>query len=359
MVVANKAANPLSGYKADDAPASLPPNWDDIRIFVAVARCGSYRRAARELTMTQPAISNRITRIEIALGAKLFNRTPKGIDLTIEGRHLLNHASAAELSLTRAFAVVRTTTDKAEGECKIGVGDGLGGAWIPQFLPGFYRQHPNIKLNVFTTNDRAVNKRPLFDIQIQYQAPMEPDLVGVPLGELHFTLFASRSYIDKHGMPLSRDDLMNHRLVDLSLALTEKGTLSFWAGLSDRAMFFTNSSVTLAEAVWSGAGIGLLPTYAAAIDPGLVAVLPQLRFRSAVFACFERGAGKRPAVRATINFLKEHVFNRQTMPWFAEEFHNPEPVWRERLNVQLAALDELDSLIPRATAQATFQAKSV
>jgi len=299
MVVAKKAVNSLSGYKQNAAPSALPislsPNWDDIRIFVAVALSGSYRRAARELSMTQPSISNRIARIEKALGTKLFNRASKGTDLTIEGRHLLNHASAAELSLSRAFSLVRTATDEAEGECKIGVGDGLGGVWIPPFLPGFYRQHPNIKLNVFTTNDRAVNKRPLFDIQIQYQAPMEPDLVGVPLGELHFTLFASGSYVDVNGMPANRDELMNHRLVDLSLALTDKGTLSFWAGLSDRAMFFTNSSVALAEAVWSGAGIGLLPTYVAAIDPELIAVLPQLHLRASIFACFERDVGRRCA----------------------------------------------------------------
>jgi DNA-binding transcriptional LysR family regulator len=340
MVAVKKAAKSLSGDKPNDAPPSLSPNWDDIRIFVMVARTGSYRRAARELSMTQPSISNRIARVEKALGAKLFNRTSKGTELTGEGRHLLNHASAAEMSLSRAFSLVRTATDKAEGECKIGVGDGLGGIWMPPFLPGFYRQHPNIKLNVFTTNDRAVNKRPLFDIQLQYQAPLEPGLVPVALGQLHFTLFASRSYIDAHGMPSSREDLANHRLVDLSLALTDKGTLSYWAGLSDRAMFFTNSSVALAEAVWSGAGIGLLPTYAAALDPDLVAVLPKLHFHAPIFASFERDVGQRPAVRATLNFFKERVFNRQAMPWFADDFRLPEPAWREVLSDQFTALDE-------------------
>jgi DNA-binding transcriptional LysR family regulator len=335
-----KVGNRLSGYKADIAPGAAIPNWDDIRVFVTVARSGSYRRAARELQMTQPSISHRIARFEAAVGAKLFHRSSSGAELTADGQRVLNHASSAELSLTKAVLAVRNATENAEGECKLGVGDGLGGAWVPRFMPAFLTHNPNVKLSLFTTSDRGVSKKPLFDLQIQYQEPLEPHLVVLRLAELHFTLFASRSYVEKYGSPASQEDLVHHRVLDLSLALTDRGTLSFWAGVSNKAVLFTNSSLTLAEAVWAGAGIGLLPTYAAAIGPELVAVLPQLHFQAPVNVCFEREMGARPAVRATLNFLRDCMFNGQAMPWFAENFRLPEPGWHNQLLIHLARLGE-------------------
>ena len=320
------------------------PNWDDIRVFLTVARHGSYRRAATELGMTQPSISNRIDRLEATLRVALFDKTMRGVELTADGKRVLSHASSAELSLSKALSIVQMASDNAEGECKIGVGDGLGGAWMPFFLPSFLAHNPNIKLSILTTNDRAINKKPLYDLQIQYQLPLEQNLVSVKLADLHFTLFATQSYIDAYGMPAGQDDLAHHRILDLSLALTEKGTLSSWAGMTDSAILFTNSSVALAEAVWAGTGIGLLPTYAGAIDPELVAVLPQLHFPAPVYVCFEREVGQRPAVRAALNFLKEAVFNRHTMPWFLEAYHHPEPAWRSMLTSHLARLNP--SLVP-------------
>jgi len=335
-----KAGNRLSGYKADVAPAEAIPNWDDIRVFVTVARSGSYRRAARELSMTQPSISNRIARFEAAVGAKLFDRSSRGIELTADGQRVLNHASAAELSLTKAVLAVWNASENTDGECKLGVGDGLGGGWVPHFMSAFLAHNPNIKLSLFTTNDRGASKKPLFDLQIQYQEPLEPHLVALRLAELHFILFASRAYVEKYGCPVTQEDLAQHRVLDLSLALTDKGTLSFWSGVSNKTVLFTNSSLTLAEAVRAGAGIGLLPTYAAAIGPELIAVLPQLHFQAPVYVCFEREVGARPAVRATLNFLRDCIFNSRAMPWFADNFCQPELGWHNQLLLHLASLGE-------------------
>jgi DNA-binding transcriptional LysR family regulator len=343
MPAKKEVANRLSGYKADAALSVPIPNWDDIRVFVTVARSGSYRRAARELSMTQPSISHRIARFEAAVGVKLFYRTSSGTELTADGQRVLNHASAAELSLTKALSIVRDASANAEGECKVGVGDGLGGGWVPRFIPTFLIRNPNIKLSIFTTNDRAVSKKPLFDLQIQYQEPLEQDLVVLRLAELHFTLFASRAYVEAHGRPTSQEDLTHHRVLDLSLALTDKGTLSFWAGVSNKTVLFTNSSLTLGETVRAGAGIGLLPTYAAAVDTNLVAVMPQLHFQAPVYVCFEREMAARPAVRATLNFLRDCMFNRHTMPWFAQTFHLSAPTWHGQL---LAYLEQLAETYP-------------
>ena len=313
-------------------------DWDDFRVFTTVARVGSYTRAARELSLTQPAVSRRIARLEAAIGAKLFDRNTRGAELTSEGERVLNHASAAEFSLSRAVSLARDATTNVEGTCKLGIGDGLGAGWMPRFMPSFLAMNPNIELKLFITHDRGASKKPLFDLHIQYQEPMEPNNIAVRLGDLHFILFASPEYISVHGTPSSPEDLAHHRILDLSLALTEKGTLAFWAGLSNKAALFTNSSIALGECVRAGAGISLLPTYAASVDPRLTPILPQLHFQSPVFVCYERDAGSKPAVRKTINFLKDAVFNRQELPWFSEAFHLPTAQWHDMLKAHIARL---------------------
>jgi DNA-binding transcriptional LysR family regulator len=338
MAPKKKVVNRLSGYKQNAAPAI--PNWDDIRVFMTVARSGSYRSAAQALTMTQPSVSHRIARFEATIGVKLFDRTSRGVELTADGQRVLNHAGAAELSLTKALSVVREATENAEGECKVGIGDGLGGEWVPRFMPAFFGRNANVKLSLFTTNDRAVSKKPMFDLQVQYHEPLDEDLTVQKLATLHFTLFATRSYVEAYGSPASLEDLVHHRILDLSLALTDRGTLASWAGVSNRTALFTNSSVALAESVWAGAGIGMLPTYAAAIEPSLVAVMPDLHRQAHVYVCYEREMGRRPAVRATLNFLKDVMFDHQAMPWFAESFHLPHAGWHDQLKAYLAKLSD-------------------
>jgi molybdate transport repressor ModE-like protein len=302
-------------------------DWDDFRVFTTVARVGSYTRAARELGLTQPAVSRRIARLESAIGTKLFNRGTGGVELTAEGARVLNYANAAEFALTRAATLVREDTENVRGNCKLAVGDGLGAYWMPRFMGSFFAANPNIELTLYSTLDRGDSKKALFDLQIQYMEPMEPNYVALRLGTLHFVLFASADYIAKWGAPESVEDFGQHDILDLSLALTDKGMLASWAGVANVASLFTNSSVTLGEAVRWGGGIGLLPTYAALVDPALVPVMPALQFHAPVFVSFDREVGAKQPVRRTIDYLKNIVFNRRRMPWFFDEYVAPEKNW--------------------------------
>lgn len=322
-------------------------DWDDFRVFTMVARVGSYTRAARELSLTQPAVSRRVAKLEAAIGAKLFDRSSRGVELTSEGARVLNYASAAEFALTRAATLAKNATDKVEGNCKVAVGDGLGAYWIPRFVAPFFANNPNVELTMFTTQDRGVSKKALFDLQVQYIEPMEPNYVALRLATLHFILFASPEYIALHGTPATIEDFSHHQILDLTLALTDKGTLASWAGLANVASLFTNSSVALGEAVRWGGGIGLLPTYAALVDQKLVPVMPSLQFQAPVFVCFEREVSVKPAVRRTIDYFKNVVFNRRRMPWFFDEFIAPDKDWQQIFEDCLAHASD-DERPPRA-----------
>jgi molybdate transport repressor ModE-like protein len=315
-------------------------DWDDFRLFVAVARIGSFTRAARELRVSEPTVSRRVKRLESMLGAKLFEPGRAASQLTSEGKRILNYAIAAEHSLSRAATVRPEHDSNIGGECRISVGDGTASYWLPQFLAPFLVGNPHIELMLFTTQDRGNIKRPVFDLQIQYAEPVAPDLVPVRLGTLHFVLLATVEYLAAHGRPARTEDLARHRIIDQAIDLAGKSNLSEWAGLSGRNALVTNSNTVLGETVCFGGGIGLLPSYATLVDPRLVPIMPDKRFSAPLFVCFERDAGKKPAVRAMIDYLKDFVFDRQRMPWFFDSFVAPQKGWKKILDACLARASE-------------------
>jgi len=332
----------LGHVRTDEGRDPRALDWDYFRVFTTVAREGSYTRAARRLAITQSAVSRRIARLEKAIGARLFDRRTRGVDLTSEGTRLLNYANGAELMLARGVGSVRESANRIEGDCKVLSGDGLGAYWMPRFFAPFLQRNPNIGLKLFTTQDHAVNQTPLFDLQIHYTHPLAEDSVAISLGTLHFVLFASPEYLVNFGIPTACKELRHHRVLDLTSRLTDKGSFASWAGLDHDAVIMTNSSAILGETVRSGGGIGLLPTYTSALDQRLIPVMPDLHFHAPLFVCFEREAGMKPAVRTTIEYLKEFVFDHHRMPWFSNHFVPPQKDWKQVFETCLerATIDE-------------------
>jgi DNA-binding transcriptional LysR family regulator len=309
-------------------------DWDDFRLFAAVARNGNFTRAARELKITEPTISRRLRRLEESLGTKLFNHTGADAHLTREGRRVLSHASAAEYAIAQA---AKTSTEGHEPSlCKIVASDGVSTYWLPQFLPSFLERHPQIDVALFTTPDRYGPKPPLFDLRLQYTEAVSEDLVCIRLGTMHFTLFAAQSYVRAHGRPAQISELTRHRVLDLALDMSERGMLAAWARHMGRTALLTNMNGALCETVRYGGGIALLPTFAGLLDPHTVAVLPTFSLPVPLFLSFEREVGKRPAVRTTIDYLRDAVFDRRSMPWFADEYQPPAKAWGKIYQAALA-----------------------
>ncbi|MGB8365179.1 MAG: LysR family transcriptional regulator [Rhizomicrobium sp.] len=330
MARPKKAANSANAYaeiSEADRPESI--DWDDFRIFLAIVKAGSLNRAADLLDIVQPTVSRRLARLEKNLGVRLFERSTSGPRLTFEGRRVLNSASTAQSSLAQAARGAQEVRPKIEGECKLVMGDGLATYWMPLFLSAFFERYPNVELKNFVAQDALAGKTELFDVQVHYYEPAEFD----PIATLHFIPFASSAYLRKRGTPRSKEDLRDHRLLDLSLYLVDKGSWSNWLDNPSEAdiSLLTNQSGPLAEAVKQGAGIAFLPTYAALIDENLVPLDMGMRFRLPIFLSYQRDALTRWPVRAVHDFLRTTVFDRRLMPWFGEQFEYPSHRWKELL----------------------------
>lgn len=317
-------------------------DWDDFRIFLAIVKAGSLNRAAELLGIVQPTVSRRLARLEKTLGIRLFERSTSGPRLTFEGRRVLNSVSMAQLSLAQAARSAQATGPKIEGECKVVMGDGLAAYWMPLFLSRFFERYPNVELKNFVAQESLAGKNEIFDIHVHYYEPAEVDPVAMRIATLHFIPFASQAYLRKHGTPRSMEDLRDHRLLDLSLYLIDKGSWSAWwanRGAPNTSLL-TNQSTPLAEAVKRDAGIALLPTYVTLIDECFVPLDLGMRFQLPVFLSYQRDALVRWPVRAVLDFLRATVFDRRLMPWFADQYESPSRRWKDLFQDILSRADD-------------------
>lgn len=161
---------------------------DLYKIFSKVAKSESFSKAAKELYMTQPAVSQAIMQLEKDLNTRLFNRTPKGASLTDEGSLLFEYVNSAMNLLRTGEEKILEFQNLTAGELKIGVGDTISRYFLLPYLEAFHNKYPNIKFTIVngTTlelcsilksgevdisicnlpiDDSSLEVRPCFDIQ--------------------------------------------------------------------------------------------------------------------------------------------------------------------------------------------------
>lgn len=128
---------------------------DLYRIFSVTAQQHSFSRAAKELYMTQPAISQAISQLEEDLDTRLFSRSSKGVKLTNEGKKLYEYVSSALKLIQAGEKRLAEAKELDIGELRIGVGDTISKYYLLPYLEKFHNTYPNIRLNIInrTTPD--------------------------------------------------------------------------------------------------------------------------------------------------------------------------------------------------------------
>ena len=130
-------------------------NLSSYRIFYTVANTGNISKAAKELYISQPAISKSIQKLEESVGCKLFSRSSRGVVLTDEGKLLYEHVSEAFETLTMGEEKLKRSIELGVGHLKIGVSSTLCKYLLLPYLKEFIRQNPHISISVScqSTND--------------------------------------------------------------------------------------------------------------------------------------------------------------------------------------------------------------
>ena len=250
-------------------------NWDDVRIFLAVARNGQILGAARSLSLNHATVARRLTALEEALGSKLFTRKTNGSELSGAGERFLVHAEAMESAMLAASESAGSDS-AVDGTVRVGAPDGFGVAFLAPRLGELTDQHKGLRIELVPVPRAFSLSRREADIAVTLERPREGRLVARKLTDYRLGLYAAQGYLDRHGTPASLDDLAAHHLVgyveDLLFTTSLDYTAEFLKGW--RSSLAVSSAMGQTEAVRAGAGIGILHTFMVKRDSSLVPVLP-------------------------------------------------------------------------------------
>jgi DNA-binding transcriptional LysR family regulator len=249
-------------------------DWDDLRIFLAVARSESLSGAGKRLKIDAATVGRRIARLEESMGARLFAKSPQGYALTEEGTRLLPHAERAETALDGAREAL-SGPEGLSGQIRIGAPDGCANYLLPQVLAEICDANPGLEVQIVAL-PRVFNlsKREA-DLAIAVSRPTAGRLTVQKLTDYHLHLAAHPDYL-AHAAPLrSPQDLSRHRLVGYIPDMIHDKELDYLAELGARSVALGSNSVSV-QLNWlrAGAGVGVVHDFALPAAPELVQVIP-------------------------------------------------------------------------------------
>ncbi|CAG9296433.1 LysR family transcriptional regulator [Celerinatantimonas diazotrophica] len=190
-------------------------DFTQLQAFIAIAEQGSFIKAAHQLRVTPPALSQMLKRLEQQLGTRLFNRTTRSVALTYSGEQLLLRLRPAMDELTQALNDTKMQAGQLSGTVKIHSANMAVETLLTPLLGEFYANYPDIKLDI-TAEDVVVDiVRDGFDVGITLAENVQRDMVAYPLSKpLKMVVAATPQYLERYGTPTQPSDLMNHRCLN-------------------------------------------------------------------------------------------------------------------------------------------------
>jgi DNA-binding transcriptional LysR family regulator len=285
----------------------MKPNWDDLRIFLCLAREGTLTTAAKALGVSHPTVARRVQALEKQIGARLFERLPDRFVPTSAGEELLADTESMEkaaLSINRRSAGL---SDTVSGVVRLSAGEAMA-VLVARHLPWLRARLHQIEFEVVASHTLANLSRREADLLIREQAPDLAGIVTRKLCRVAYAIYAAR--------PLELKRTAMSTLVDLP-----------WIGFDDdhsympgqhwlheqlgrRPEIRVNNWLVLHDAVRSGAGLAVMPCYLADQDPRLRRVGGVLsEITTEQWLLVHRDLRALPRVRAVMDALVE-LFQR-------------------------------------------------
>ena len=259
----------------------MTPNWDHVRVFLAVARTGQFLSAARALALDHATVARRMSGLEAALGAQLFSRSTAGVTLTLAGEKFLSAAEGMETAWLDAQASIAQVDRVVSGTVRIGAPEGFGALFLAPRLGRLVERHPDLTVQLVPLQRTLSLSKREADLAIVIDPPKDGRLTVRKLTDYGLGLYAARDYFARHRAPATPEELKRHLLVTSVQDLHYSEALTYYAPAfdPDQRRFECASVMAQVEAVKAGVGIGILHDYAARGVPGLNPVLPDLVIR--------------------------------------------------------------------------------
>src|SRR5260370_35554276 len=235
-------------------------DWDNVRVFLAVARGGQFVAAARRLGLDHAAVSRRIAALEAALGAKLFDRRTTGAKLTSAGERFLGAAEEMESAFLHAQGEISGVDLELAGDVRIGAPDGFSTYYLTGTLREFAERHPGVRLQLMPLPQLTPLARREVDVVIGLDKPEAGRFVARRLTDYSLGIYASGAYLKRNGAPTDIETLKSHRLIGYVEEHAFSSALDYVRELFGGAptSFESANAVTQLEAVAAGVGLGVV-----------------------------------------------------------------------------------------------------
>lgn len=286
--------------------------FKQISTFVDVAAKGSLSAAARAEGIAPAMIGRRLDALEERLGVKLLQRTTRKIALTNEGASFLEDCQRILAELQDAEASVSDRSARATGHLAISAPAGFGRQHVAPLMPSFLAEHQDVTLTL-NLNDRVVDLiGEGIDVAIRIAALSDSSLIGVKLADNKRVVVASPTYVKRHGMPASLDDLAKHNCLAMSSEGSQRGWTFRQNGknvtLKVSGNMVCNDGAVLHDWALSGKGLAWRSMWevGSEIEAGtLVTVLDEFAAPgNDIYAVFAQRRHLPLRIRALVDFLR-------------------------------------------------------
>ncbi len=284
-------------------------DWDNIRVFLSVARAGQFGAAARHMQVDNATVSRRISALEKSLRVKLFDRQTTGCVLTSAGDRLYITAEEIEAQLLRAQGDLSETDMELSGSVRIGAPDAFTTLFLCSRLGKLKAKYPFLTVQLVPISRTFSLSKREADLAVTIDRPSEGRLAVRKLIDYSLHFYAARTYVAEHGSPRHIADLERHCLVTYVQDLLFADQLNFMPQLYEPnySRLECSTAVGQLEAVRSGAGIGILHDYVAQRDPHLQIVLPETVFERSYWLITHIDMQRLGRVRAISDFIFAEV----------------------------------------------------
>ena len=286
-------------------------DWDDLRFVLAVARNGAALRAARQLGVNQTTVTRRLSHIEMALGAKLFERHQKGYQLTDVGERVARAAEAMEINILGLEFEIAARHRVVAGVVRFTCPETIANHLLAPWLGDFRRQYPDVLIEVINADALLDLGKGEADVAFRVGAhPSGTGIVARRLPDCLWTAYCSRGYAHQKGGPRSPDDLPNHASVGLDGTLAQLPSATWFRSLvgPERIAVRCSSLSNVVHSLRAGVGIGMLPCVIGDTEPELVRCFEPIPMLNAeAWLIIRDDVKSAPHVRAFADYLSARL----------------------------------------------------
>jgi len=283
-------------------------DWNDLRHFLAVARCGSTISAAKALNVNQSTVHRRLEELEKGVGRRLFVRQPTGYKLTEIGQDIVSYAEKVEETVQALQRRLAASDTERIGTIRVTCPEVLGLRLMrSQLIEKFNSQYPGLRVEM-VISDRYLDLAK-GEADVAFRAvpiSTDPTLFGRKIVPSPWAVYASKGYIELHGNIQRGEEINRHAVIQFEASMREHPAARWLQSVAPEAKVTARGSSLPAvlTAVKSGVGVGILPVNLGDNESDLVRLFgPIPNLPSDIYLLIHEDMKETPRVRVFFNFI--------------------------------------------------------